>query len=318
MNSDDLECFARVASCGSFSRAAMELGSDQSTISRQMARLEAESQTRLFHRSGRGVELTEAGRTLLEYAGKVAATLAEARRAVQASSGEGPAQIVIAAQPTIANTTFGAIGKALKKQFPKTRIRFVEGLGSHMVTWLASGEVDIAVLYMPTHASGLKVDPLLQERVSLVAPAGHRHIGTHFQFDQLGGLPLILPSTHHGLRLLAESLAAKAGIRLDIAMECDASTSVTKRLVQEGCGCTLLPLAAVGEEAAAGKLRTAALIGPEVWRDVVIATARNRAPLNELWDITRIIRLEIEGIVGSGGWADARLNEHAGGRESVS
>lgn len=307
MNSDDLECFARVARCGSFSRAAMELGSDQSTISRQMARLEAESQTRLFHRSGRGVDLTEAGRTLLDYAGKVSATLAEARRAVNAASGEGPAQIVIAAQPTIANTTFAAIGTALKRQFPKTRIRFVEGLGSHMVAWLASGEVDIAVLYMPAHAGGLKVDPLLQERISLIAPADHVHIGAEFAFADLASVPLVLPSTHHGLRVMSESLAASAHIALDIAMECDASTSVTKRMVQQGCGCTLLPLAAVTEEIAQGKLRAATLTGPEMWRDVAIATAKNRAPLAELWDITRTVRHEIEQIVGNGGWPDARL-----------
>lgn len=307
MNSDDLECFARVASCGSFSRAAMELGSDQSTISRQMARLEAESQTRLFHRSGRGVELTEAGRTLLEHAAKVSATLDEARRAVHASGGDGPAQIVIAAQPTIANTTFAAIGTALKRQFPKTRIRFVEGLGSHMVAWLASGEVDIAVLYMPAHAGGLKVDPLLQERISLIAPAGHAHIGAEMVFADLATVPLILPSTHHGLRVMTETLAAKAHFSLDITMECDASTSVTKRMVQQGCGSTLLPLAAVTEEVAQGTLRTAALIEPEMWRDVAIATAKNRAPLTELWDITRTIRQEIEQIVTSGGWPDARL-----------
>lgn len=309
MNSDDLECFARVAQCGSISRAALELGSDQSTVSRQIARLEAAAQTRLFHRSGRGVLLTDAGSALLGYARKVANTLEEARRVIHSFSECGPAQVVIAAQPTIARSVFGPIGKALKAQFPKTRLRFVEGLGTHMLSWLADGEIDIAVFYLPTHAGGLKVDILLREEIRLVAPPDHAHIGSEFSVRRLGEVPLILPSTHHGLRLLAESLAEKAGITLNIAVECDASTSVTKRMVLAGSGCTILPLAAVAEEAAQGRLLTARLVDPEVTREVAIATSRNRPAVVELWGIIHTIRQEITGIVSSGGWPGAQLLE---------
>lgn len=312
MNSDDLECFVRVASCGSITRAAMELGSDQSTVSRQMARLEAASQARLLHRSGRGVVLTDAGLALLEHARKVVSTLEEARRAIHSFSVQGPAQVVIAAQPTIARMAFGSVGKALKSQFPKTRLRFVEGLGTHMLGWLAAGEVDIAILYMPTHAGGLKVDMLLREQIRLVAPASHAHIGPDFLVRQLGQVPLILPSTPHGLRLLAESLAQKAGVSLNIALECDASTNVTKRLVEEGCGSTILPLAAVADEVAQGRLRTARLVDPEVSRDVAIATAKNRPPVTQLWGIMQTIRQEITQIVANGRWPDAHLLAQAG------
>ncbi|HEY1607657.1 MAG TPA: LysR family transcriptional regulator, partial [Paraburkholderia sp.] len=53
MNSDDLEVFAHVAKTGRFSRTAMELGANQSTISRRIGLLEAEVGVRLFRRSGR-------------------------------------------------------------------------------------------------------------------------------------------------------------------------------------------------------------------------------------------------------------------------
>jgi DNA-binding transcriptional LysR family regulator len=317
MNSDDLECFVRVAGCGSISRAAMELGSDQSTVSRHMTRLEAASQARLFHRSGRGVVLTDAGLALLEHARKVASTLEDARRAIHSFSEQGPAQVVIAAQPTIARMAFGSVGKALKSQFPKTRLRFVEGLGTHMLAWLAAGEVDIAILYLPTHAGGLKVDMLLREQIRLVAPASHAHIGADFPVRQLGQVPMILPSTPHGLRLLAESLAHKSGVSLDIALECDASTNVTKRLVEEGCGSTILPLAAVADEVAQGRLRTARLVDPEVVREVAIATAKNRPPVTQLWGITQTIRQEVTRLVANGRWPDAQLLKQAGNTDSA-
>jgi len=307
MNSDDLECFARVANCGSISRAALELGSDQSTVSRQMLRLEASTCSRLFHRSGRGVILTDAGRTLLEHARRVTQTVEEARRAIHAFSEQGPAELVIGSQPTLARTVFGPIGSALHERFPRTRLRFAEGLSGSLLSWLASGNVDIAVLYLPTQASGLKIDILLHEQLRLIVPGHEADIENEFPVRGLGEVPLILPSAPHGLRSLAESLASRVGISLHVAMECDASISVTKRLVQNGCGYTLLPLAAVAEEVAQGTLRAPRLVGLDVGRDVALATAKNRPNTAELWGIIQTTREQVRHIVSSGKWPDTQL-----------
>ncbi|MGY8526405.1 LysR family transcriptional regulator [Paracidovorax citrulli] len=307
LNSDDLACFVCVASTQSISRAALELGADQSTVSRQIARLEAALDTRLFHRSGRGVVLTEAGQTLLGYARQVAATLAEARDAIRASTAQGPAQLVIAAQPTIATTAFASIGTALKARFPATRVRFVEGLASPLLQWLAAGEVDVALLYLPEQHGALKVDLLLEEDLTLVTPASWTHVGPTFPVRKLADVPLILPSTGHGLRVLAEGLAARAGTSLSMALECDASNTVSMRLVEEGCGATLLPFAAVADRVAQGRLLSARLVDPVVTRQVALATARNRPPVPELWDIMQSVRQSVRNIVMSGAWPGARL-----------
>lgn len=307
MNAEDLECFVQVASHGSISRAAIALGSEQSTVSRHIARLESYCQTRLFYRSGRGVVLTDTGKVLLEYARQVSTTLEEARQAIHAFSGQGPASLVIAAQPTIAKMAFAPVGKALKARFPKLRLRFVEGLGTHMLEWLAGGDVDIALLYLPAHPSGLKVDVLLREHVHLVVPASYTHIGATFPLHDLVELPLILPSTPHGLRLLAESVVEETGRPLNVTIECDGSVSLTKRLVEQDCGCTILPLAAVSEELAQGTLRTARLTDPELVREIAIATAQNRPPVAELWGITQMIKQVVGATVTSGGWPGAEV-----------
>jgi DNA-binding transcriptional LysR family regulator len=307
LSSEDLACFVCVANTGSISRAALELGADQSTVSRQVARLEAALDTRLFHRSGRGVVLTEAGATLVGYARQVAATLAEAREAIRASTAQGPAQLVIAGQPTIANTAFAGIGTALKQRFPATKVRFVEGLASPLLAWLAAGEIDVALLYLPEQHGALKVDVLLEEDLTLVAPASWSHLGPTFPSRRLGEVPLILPSTGHGLRVLAEGLAARAGTALQMALECDASNTVSMRLVEDGCGATLLPFAAVADRVAQGRLHCARLVEPVVTRQVALATARNRTPVPELWDIMQTVRQSVRNIVMSGAWPGARL-----------
>ncbi len=307
LNSDDLACFVCVANTGSFSRAGLELGSDQSTVSRQISRLEKTLDTRLFSRSGRGVVLTEAGNTLLGYAQQVAATITEACEAVHTCTAKGPAKLVMAAQPTIANTAFGLIGAALKQRFPATKLRFVEGLAGPILGWLATGEVDMALLYSPEQHSGLNQDILLEEDLMLVAPASWSYIGPTFPIRKLGEIPMILPSTEHGLRALAESLAARTGSKLNMALECDASNTVSMRLVEDGCGATLLPFAAIADRVAQGRLHAARLVEPVVTRKISLAMARNRPVMPKLFEITQTVRKEVRSLVTSGAWIGARL-----------
>lgn len=308
MNSDDLELFARVAKAGSISRAAMDLGANQSTISRRIALLEAELGVRLFKRNGRGVWLTERGEQLLGYATTLERTLHEAHNAMRSGIELGPARLCIAAQPTIARIMFGRLGHTLKARYPNTQVRFVEGLASHILRWLSDGEVDLSIMYVPEHRGAMRSDLLLSERVCLVTPANFSLPEGPVDVSALGEVPLILPSTHHGLRVLVESLAARHGFTPNIALECDGSISITKRLVLENCGCTVLPSASVVEEVASGRLKCYPLQNPVIKRDVAIAWPQNRVIPDELWDVARMIRLLAAELVSDGGWPGTTMH----------
>jgi DNA-binding transcriptional LysR family regulator len=108
MNSDDLGLFAHVASSGSISRAAMDLGADQSTVSRRIGLVEAELGVRLFHRSGRGVSLAERGQQLLVYANAVTQTLNDAQQGMHDSAEQGPAHRVGVRRFDFNHQAFGA------------------------------------------------------------------------------------------------------------------------------------------------------------------------------------------------------------------
>ncbi len=69
---DKIRVFRAVAFLGSMSAAAARLGGSVPTISRRMSDLEADLNTRLFHRSTRGIELTDAGQILLRHANVMA------------------------------------------------------------------------------------------------------------------------------------------------------------------------------------------------------------------------------------------------------
>lgn len=307
MNSDDLALFAQVASSGSISRAAIELGADQSTISRRIGLLEAELGVRLFHRSGRGVALTERGIQLHSFALSMAKTLVEAQQAMRDSAEHGPARLCIAAQPTIARILFGSLGKALKQRFPRTQVRFVEGLAAQILPRLGDGSVDLAIMYLPERPGALQFDLLLSEEIHLITPPDFPLAADSIAVRDLGTIPLILPSTHHGLRVLVDALAARYGFNTNIALECDGSISITKRLVQENCGCTVLPSAAVIEEVAAGRLKSYRLAQPEVRRDIALVWPKNHVAPDGMWEVTQIIRQRSTALVQQGAWPDAVL-----------
>jgi LysR family transcriptional regulator, nitrogen assimilation regulatory protein len=61
MDLHQLRCFISVAEHGSFTRAAASLGVTQSMLSHHVGQLEKDVRQALFHRNGRGVELSQAG-----------------------------------------------------------------------------------------------------------------------------------------------------------------------------------------------------------------------------------------------------------------
>lgn len=306
VNPTALEYFVKVARAGSISRTAIELGIEQSTLTRHIAKLEADLGVRLFHRSGRGVVLTDAGSLLLSRA-QVAVDALEATRKLAVSlADEGPSQLVIAAQPTIAHCSFAAISQAMRQRFPSTRLLLVESLGHQLIHHLVEGKIDVALLYVPNQASLVDFDVLLHEPLYFVAPAGLADVDDTISVRAMLEHPLILPSTPHGVHELVESLAASAGVPMKTPLACDGSNSLTRQLVHAGLGCAIMPLATVADEVQRGRLQAARLVEPDVTRDIALATARNRPPVIGQWDILQLIRSVINGLLAQGAWPGAK------------
>jgi len=85
LNSDDLRIFVAVAEAQGVSRAATRLKLPKSSVSRQVARLEAEAGAVLFERGRGGVRLTDAGHALFDQAVRVGQLIEGAAASVQAA-----------------------------------------------------------------------------------------------------------------------------------------------------------------------------------------------------------------------------------------
>ena len=82
MDYRQLQLFLATAERLNLSHAAEAMNITQPGLSKSMHRLQRELGTRLYHRRGRGIELTESGRALLRHVKLIETQLADARSEV--------------------------------------------------------------------------------------------------------------------------------------------------------------------------------------------------------------------------------------------
>jgi DNA-binding transcriptional LysR family regulator len=105
--------------------------------------------------------------------------------------------------------------------------------------------------------------------------------------------PLILPGLPHSNRRLIEQVAVENGVQLNIIFEVD-SVSLTKKLVSEGMGYSILAHASVQEDICNGLL-----IGhPGLGRGDALASSR-RAPVKFLIEQIDLERTRREALAGA-------------------
>ena len=276
MELSQLRTLIHVAELGSLSKAADRLHIAQPALSRQVRLLEEELGVRLFARHGRGMVLTEQGQEILKHATRVMTELEELRAAASDTGAPLRGQIAIGFPPTVADIVSVPLVASFGKAHPQAELRLVAAYTGYLLDWLHRGEIDVAVLYDPHAARSLRSQPLLLEDLFLIGPPEAAFSSDHaIAFKQLDGRRMLLPSVRHGLRTIVEHCASEAGIALNVAVETD-SYATLKDLVRHGHGWTILPLAPIHDDIAAGRLTAAPLVDPVPVRRLVLSYPADR------------------------------------------
>jgi DNA-binding transcriptional LysR family regulator len=270
-----LQCFERVADLGSITRAAEALHIVQPAVSQQIALLEREVGVRLFRRVPRGVQLTEAGETLLPYARRV---LAEVERAGQVLGGLRElrgGRVALGLTPSAVLWLLPELLERYRTQHPLVQIQVVEDMTDSLVGHLHDGRLDLALLSLPTEDERLEVRPLFQERLAVVVGSEHRLASVdEVDLADLAEEPWILPYRRHGVRTLIEQACADAGFRLHVAVELSGLGPI-KQLVQRGLGLSVLPPSVVVNEVQLGQLHAIHKTHPALVRTIGLARRRH-------------------------------------------
>lgn len=303
-----LEYFIAIAEAGALSRAAIRLSVGQPVLSRQLKALERELGAELYHRTGRGIVLTEAGRILEQHARGVLDTTAGARRAIHALGSTPAGRVVIGMPPSVGAVLTAPIVRQFRAEFPKISLGVMEGFSGHVLEWLTTGRIDVAVLYNAPRSSALTSVPLLTDKLFLLGPVADpaRAGEGGVRAARLAELPLILPSRPHGLRLLVDDFLARIGVAPNVQVEIDAMPS-TLSLVENGIGYTILSYSCVHPLIEAGRIRKWSIVEPTMTRTLVVATPTQRPVTKAARALVGFVRKQVDTLVAEGRWSPKDL-----------
>ena len=283
-----LEIFNSVAMEGSFSKAARGLSLTQPAISHHMRDLEASLNATLFDRGPRGVTLTPAGESLLDYTRCILHLVAEAQNAVQQVDALAGGQVRLGATPDAGFYLLPQWMQSFHGRFPKLTTSLATADSSGIVAALTANELDVGFVEGEvTVGPPLQMVALQPVRLLVVFGEGHAWQGlTAVSVQDLANYPAVLrPSGSHSRAWIERVLG---GVALQVVAEFDNPESL-KSAAASGLGFTILPEWAIANDG--DRLRALPITGADfdrtlklVWQEERPLTRPSQAFLIHLSD----------------------------------
>jgi DNA-binding transcriptional LysR family regulator len=248
-----LTAFLAVVRGGSVTAAADELVVTQPSVSSALAALRRELGCDLFERSGRGIQLTEAGRTFAPYAVDVLGLLGQGRQAAREAADVAARRLRIAAVTTAAESFVPPLMREFSDRNPDTELTLVVGNHDAVLDQLLSHSVDVAITGKPPVDARLVAEPLIANEITCItAPEDPAAAGSAVASVALSDRAWLLREPGSGTRVLNEQFLAERGMAPDTLTI--GSNGAIKQAVRAGLGVSLLSRAAVQTELSAGLL----------------------------------------------------------------
>lgn len=239
-----LNCFVAVAEELHFGAAAKRLHMTQPPLSQQIRLLEEALGTELLIRTTRSVQLTVAGRVLLERARQLLAASETAAQEVERAGRGEIGRLVLGFPNSAAYRLLPRALRLYKKRHPQVELDLREMLSSHLLDALRSRQLDVAFVRASSSMLGPDLDRVIASREDMVLALPSQHPLaelTVVPLERLEGVAMI-GFTAVGSRYFRERLDtifAAAQVRPYITQESVLPTILA--FVEAGLGVALVP-----------------------------------------------------------------------------
>ena len=260
LNLRHLRIFETIASCGSFSRAADQLGMSQPAVSMQLRQLETDLGTVLFERPQRQ-RLTEAGQELLQHARMI---LAQARAAEDAmalyeadpnEAGAGPRGARGLLHLGVVSTAHYFAPRLLNefhRLHSEVRPKLTVAKRHEVLAMLQEHRLDLAITGYPPSESDVEAQSFARHPHCIVAPPDHPLAKRRkLTWGDLRDEHFIFRESGSATRQFFEHLLQSQSIQVRVGMEL-AGNETIKQAVMCGMGISFLSAHAFQVELAAG------------------------------------------------------------------
>lgn len=262
-----------------FTQAAAACFVTQSTLSAGIKELEDQLGVRLVERDRQRVLMTPIGLEVVERAKGLLAGAQDLVAVAAAAADPLSGTLTLGAIPTIAPFVLPRVLPSAKQRHPRLRLVLREDLTPALVERVRSGALDVALIALPYPTEGLRVRPLFDEEMWLIAPVGDTAAGPRaLRATELDAARLLLLAEGHCLR---DHTLRACG--LEPARESSSRTEATSlltlvQMVDQGWGIALVPEMSVKSGALAGTNLIARPLAPPAPVRTIALVARQSMP----------------------------------------
>lgn len=260
------EIFSKVIELGSFTKAAETLNMTQSAVSHAVAGLEAEWGIMLLIRDRKkGLTLTEVGQKTLLHMREILNHMEKIKQEIAFTSKLEAGTIRIGSFASATSCILPKIISKFHKKYPSIEFIFFEGTYDEILEWFEIGVIDVAIVVQQHVNTNLHVLPLIQDKMVVAFPEGHRfqEVKT-IDVQDLKEEPFIMPKGVY--RSHVDEVFSQAQIKPRVRFEVQDCATIAS-MVQEGLGITIGPELFLKDQP---HIKTGNL-SQENWRNIALA-----------------------------------------------
>lgn len=164
-----MKIFIEVIKAGSMSKVSSQLHITQPTITKKIKRLEDDLQVQLFHRSSKGLFLTEVGEIFFKYASEAVSLINEGIYESQKEAKQ--LQLKIAIPASYSDSVIQKIMPYLEKE--TILANFFYAHTREIITMVSEGTIDLGIVIDPPVNSNLVKEFLSEDKIVLVCNSNH-------------------------------------------------------------------------------------------------------------------------------------------------
>lgn len=265
-----LKVFVTAARTLSFTRTAERLFISQPAVSKHIGELESRYKVQLFKRCGSRLELTEAGRTLLEGAEPLLDGYRRLQYAMSLCTSQSEGELRLGASSTIAQYLLPPVLAAYTERFPGVRVSLMSGNSDQVEQALAARQVDLGMVESVSRRQGMHYTLLAPDELVLVTRTGGPYARTEVVTpDALRQIPLVLRESGSGTLEVIAAALAEAGVRISqlrVVMRLGTTEGI-KSFVRSSDAMAIVSVISVVDELRSGSLRIVDIEGLALRRD---------------------------------------------------
>lgn len=268
-----LKVFLTAAKTLNFTRCAEQLNISQPAVSRHISELETYYGTKLFSRQASKIELTESGRILEQWSGRILSMYMQLEHEMGIAGKVAKGQLRIGASTTIAQYVLPPIIARFRSAYPDITITMNSANSQKIEMDLLAQNIDLGFVENISRRSGLHYEHFADDRLVVAASSSNPLHGT-YSLKHILQVPLVVREKGSGTLELMSRRFSEAGYSLSAfnTVASLGSSEAIKSYLKASNAIAVISVAAIRNELKEGKLKIIEIEGLNLDREFCYAT----------------------------------------------